>query len=96
MAQGREWSFDWIEGAASPDPRDRLTPAAHRAAKAVCLVLSTLDGPGDVDSRGDVEFAEDVPQMRFDGLGAEEECFGDLWVRSAIDDESGNLLLTLG
>ena len=45
-----------------------------------------LHGSRELDPRGDVEFAEDVAQVRLDRLEAEEQLGGDLGVRLAVDD----------
>ena len=55
-----------------------------------------LEDSGDLDAGRNVELAEDVSHMRFNGLGAEKEGLRDLGIRPAIDDEPGNLLLALG
>jgi hypothetical protein len=54
-----------------------------------------LDRACDLDPRGNRELAEDVVQMGFHRLRAEEEGVGDLRVRPAIDDEPGDLKLSL-
>jgi hypothetical protein len=48
--------------------------------------VGPLHGSRELDPRGDVEFAEDVAQVRLDRLEAEEQLGGDLGVRLAVDD----------
>lgn len=53
--------------------------------------IGLLENSGDLDAGPNFELAEDVSQMRFNGLGAEKQGLRDLGIRSTIDDELGNL-----
>ena len=55
-----------------------------------------LDRSSDLDTRGDLELVEDVAKVRLHGLVAQEQRIGDLGVRTAIDDEVGDLPLAVG
>jgi hypothetical protein len=59
-------------------------------------MIRLLDCARDLESRGDVELAECVAQVRFDRLGAEVEGGGDLSVRLAVGDEPPNLEFASG
>src|SRR4051794_10955253 len=57
--------------------------------------ISPIDGPRHLYPRGDVELAEQVAHVGFDGLDAEEQLGGDLGVGLAVDDEPCHLELAL-
>ena len=45
---------------------------------------------GELRPRPDVSLLEDVPQVRLDRVRAEEQLLGDLLVREALGDQTGN------
>ena len=55
-----------------------------------------LDHMCELDARRDADLAEDVAQMRLDGLLAEEQFRCDLKVVFAVEDEPCHLELALG
>jgi hypothetical protein len=55
------------------------------------LCTRYLECMGDSSSGGDAELAEDVAQVRFDGLLAEEQLGGDLAVGLACGNQLGHL-----
>src|SRR5262249_47296394 len=59
-----------------------------------CLAHGAFYSPCELDTRGDIELAEDVAQVGLDRLVAEEELRGDLGVGSPVDDQLGHLELT--
>ena len=59
------------------------------------VAARALDGARELDARRHAELAEDVAQVRLDGLEAEEQLGGDLGVRPAVDDQRGDLQLAL-
>src|SRR4051812_9322978 len=67
-------------------PHSTRTPSRVRAIRA-------LDDPRDLDARAGVQLAEHVPDVRLDGLRAEEELARDLAVGLAPDDHPGDLEL---
>src|SRR4051794_2940707 len=69
--------------------RFRRTPVDRLVAGAV----GAFDGARELDTRAHAEFAEDVAQVRLDGLLTEEQRRGDLGVGLAVDDEAGELEL---
>ena len=58
-------------------------------------MIGPFDCLRELDPRGDADLPEDVAQVRFDGLLAQEELRGDLRIRLAVNDEPGKLKLAL-
>src|SRR3954447_854957 len=56
--------------------------------------VRALDDPGDLDAGVGAELREDVPDVRLDGLGADEQPLRDLAIRSPVHDEVRDLELT--
>ena len=69
-------------------------PTSSSRARA-SAAIRLLDRARELHARGHRELAEHVPDVRFDGLLAEEEAGRDLSVGIAIDDQPGDLELTL-
>jgi hypothetical protein len=67
-----------------------------RRAWPVSSVGRALDGTRQFDPRGHSHLAEDVANVRLDGLRAQEELGGDLRVRSAVGYEARDLVLASG
>src|SRR5690606_35355426 len=54
-----------------------------------------LDQPREGNPRGDPGLVEDVSEVTLDGLLAEKQLRGNLWIGLAIDDESRHLQFPL-
>src|SRR4051794_19227917 len=61
----------------------------------VLASISPIHRARNLDPRGDVELAEQVAHVRFDGLDAEEQLGGDLGVGVATGDEARHVQLAL-
>src|SRR4051794_26058984 len=61
----------------------------------VLAAISPSHRARHLDPRGDLELAEQVAHVRFDGLDAEEQLGGDLGVCVAADDEARHFQLAL-
>jgi hypothetical protein len=67
-----------------------------RSRRCAAGALRTLDGPSELNPRRDADLAEDIAQVRLDGLPAEEQLGGDFRIGLSVGDESCELKLTLG
>src|SRR5215471_14663095 len=84
---------------ASPKLRTGSVSGAGRSRRSIprrgCLLAAT-ECPGELGAAGDVELAEDLAQVVFDGAGADEQPGGDLPVGQVLGDQAGDLLLLRG
>src|SRR5262249_48363790 len=58
--------------------------------------LAGAERRGELAAIGDAKLAEDLPQVVFDGAGADEQPGGDLPVGQVPGDQPGDLLLLRG
>ena len=78
-----------------PPTSGRHPDLAPLSGQGALLAVGALHHARNLDARRDLELLEQVPEVRLDGLRAQEQLRGDLRVGLAVDDEPRDLELAL-